>query len=64
MITLLEFIKLLEITEWDCKQDNHVYYVDDTKEKLIAFQPLGGELVTYSKPLRFNTRGRKFKVIK
>lgn len=57
-------IKLLETTEWKCKQDNHVYYVNDTKEKLIAFTPLGGLKVIYSKPLRFNTRGRTFKVIK
>lgn len=56
-------IKLLETTVWKCNQVNHVYYVNDTKEKLIAFAPVGGSKVIYSKPLMFNTRGRTFKVI-
>ena len=58
-------IELQEITIWDGLQENHTYYVDDKKEHLIAFKALGSDtIVTYNKPLKFNTSKRKFKVIK
>ena len=58
-------LKLLETTQWKCNQENHIYFVNETKEKLLAFQACGGsDVVTYDKPLRFNTRGRTFKQIK
>jgi hypothetical protein len=58
-------IALQETTKWEGKQENHIYYVNDTKEKLIAFKANGSDdIITYSKPLKFNTRGRTFNTIK
>jgi hypothetical protein len=58
-------ITLQETTKWEGKQENHTYYVNDTKEKLIAFKAAGTDtIITYSKPLQFNTRGRTFNTIK
>jgi hypothetical protein len=57
-------IKLLETTVWKGNQENHVYYVNGSKDRLVAFEAVGGVIVTYNKPLRFNTRGRTFRVIK
>jgi hypothetical protein len=58
-------IELLEITVWDCKQENHTYFVSDNKQYLHAFRAFGSDqIVTFKKPLKFNTSKRKFKVIK
>lgn len=37
----------------------HVYYVNDDG-KLAAFEPVGGERVVYTKPMKFEKRYRKF----
>jgi len=52
---------LQEITEWEIP--NGIYHVND-QSKLIAFQPVGGELITYTNPLAFTKSYRKFKVLK
>jgi hypothetical protein len=54
---------LQETTEWDLDyQPNHVYHVLDNG-KLAAFDN-GSGLVTFSVPLSFDKRGRKFKTLK
>ena len=57
-------IKLQETTVWACKQANHIYWTNESKDKLFAFQPVDGDKVTFEIPLRFNTRKRTFKNIK
>ena len=58
-------IKLQETTKWTSPQDNHIYFVSDAKDKLIAFQAANSDSVkTFSKPLMFNTRGRTFVKLK
>jgi len=53
---------LQEVTEWLDGTPNHVYHVLDNG-KLAAYDP-GSGLVTFSKPLSFDRRNRKFKVLK
>jgi hypothetical protein len=38
----------------------HVYYVNKKSGKLVAFQPVDGEIKVYGKPLSFSKRFRKF----
>jgi hypothetical protein len=52
---------LQETTDWEYK--NHIYITTDSKEKLIAYV-VDGELFTFPKPLKFDTRRRKFKEVK
>lgn len=43
----------------------HTYIVDDTRSKMLAYIPLSsGVRVDFKKPMPFDTRGRKFIVIK
>ena len=42
----------------------HVYYVNKKSGKLVAFQPVDGEVKVYSKPLSFSKRFRKFEKMK
>lgn len=56
-----------EITEWDCDfaVPNHVYFLNDSRDKMYGYAPGGGETVQkINKPYRFHTRGRKFKEVK
>ena len=44
---------------------NHTYVTDDTRSKLLAYIPLSsGIRVDFNSPLPFETRGRKFRIIK
>ena len=55
---------LLEITQWTSKTPNHTYLVNDSKEKLYAYIKVGTkDVVELAKPIKFSTRGRKFKEI-
>jgi len=42
----------------------HIYYVDKKSGKLVGYQPTGGSKVVFSRPLKFDKRYRKFKLIK
>ena len=56
---------LQETTVWDSAVPNHIYYVNDSKEKLLAYIKAGSnEPVMLSKPIKFSTRYRTFKEIK
>ena len=54
---------LQEITEWEDNTPNHIYHVRDDG-KLLAYQPYGGGVVMFTKPLMFDRRYRKFKTLK
>ena len=53
-----------EITEWAAaKSDNHIYLLDDSKSKMYAYVKHGRGLPEkFSKPIRIDIRGRKFKL--
>lgn len=54
-----------ETTEWsDATTPNGVYLLDDSKTKMYAFRPFGGKgtLTVFKKPIKLDTRGRKFRV--
>jgi hypothetical protein len=53
-----------ETTEWpDAKSDNHIYLLDDSKSKMYAYVRHGRGLPEkFSKPIRIDIRGRKFKL--
>ena len=57
---------LQETTNWgDNKCPNHIYYLDDKKERMIAYIKAGSnEPKVFSKPIRFDMRGRTFKELK
>lgn len=52
-----------ETTVWTgATQPNHVYLMDDSKSKMFAYLKFGqGNPETFKKPIRIDTRGRKFK---
>jgi hypothetical protein len=44
---------------------NHIYYVNDSKSKILAYIPINQENPIYLlKPLSFSTSRRKFKILK
>lgn len=52
-----------ETTAWTAGYTvpNHTYYVDTSGRTAVGYIPQGsGRLVKFSKPLRLDTRGRKF----
>ena len=56
-----------EITEWDSDfaVPNHVYFLNDSKDKMYGYVQDGtGMVQTMRTPYRFHTRGRKFKEVK
>lgn len=58
---------LQEITTWDKAKagfdvPNHIYYVDDKKEKIHAYYSAKrNKIITLAVPTKFDTRYRKFK---
>lgn len=55
-----------ELTEWATEFDmpNHVYFLNDSKEKMYGYVQAGTGLVhVMSKPYRFKAGGRKFKEV-
>lgn len=55
---------LLEITEWKSHTPNHVYFVNDSRDRMFGYVPTGSGIpVKFSKPIRFDTKGRKFQAV-
>jgi len=55
-----------EITKWDTEFDmpNHIYFVNDSKDKMYAYLPQGTQQVTKFKvPIKFSISKRKFREI-
>lgn len=59
-------IILQETTDWgEYRTPNHIYYLTDSKDKMLAYIKAGSnEPTVFSKPIRFDRRGRTFKEIK
>lgn len=56
---------LQEVTVWKNPAPNHLYVVDDSKSKMIAYRPVGKtDFMTFKAPIRIDTRGRKFTEVK
>ena len=57
---------LQETTDWgQHTASNHIYYLTDNKERLLAYIKAGtNEPMVFSKPIRFDRRGRTFKELK
>jgi hypothetical protein len=57
-----------ETTVWDCehRQPNHTYLMSDTKSKIYGYFKFNQskEFTMFKKPIRIDTRYRKFVVIK
>lgn len=56
-----------EVTSWTSEfpVQNHVYYMDDAKTQAVGYIPQGKKrLVKFSRPMKIETRGRKFVVVK
>lgn len=53
---------LAETTDWKDSVPNGIYLLDDSKTKMYAFRPVGGEIKTFKNPIKIDTRGRKFVV--
>lgn len=54
-----------EVTEWDAEYrvPNHVYFLNDSKEKMYGYVNSRGVVQTFAKPYKFHSRGRKFKEV-
>lgn len=53
---------LQEITDWDTP--NHVYFTNDSKDKIYAYiKASGGAVEKFRVPMKFKTSGRKFKEV-
>lgn len=55
-----------ELTEWDTEfaVPNHVYFLNDSKEKMYGYvQASTGLVHTMSKPYKFKAGGRKFREV-
>lgn len=56
---------LQETTVWEGSVPNHIYYLDDKKERLLAYIKAGNnEPVVLRTPLKFDMRHRTFKELK
>ena len=55
-----------EITEWDTEYSvpNHVYFVNDSQDKLFAYVPEGSVKVQeFVKPIKFSVSRRRFQEV-
>ena len=54
-----------EVTEWDPEYcvPNHVYFLNDSKEKMYGFVNSKGVVQNFAKPYKFYSKGRKFKEV-
>lgn len=55
-----------ETTVWntDYAVPNHIYYMRDDKQYAVGYIPVGSKkLVKFRKPMRIETKGRKFTVL-
>jgi hypothetical protein len=55
-------IILKEVTGWGWQ--GHTYFVDDSQSKLLGYQIDGKSPVTFTTPMDFSKKGRKFEVVK
>jgi len=54
-----------ETTKWKDNVPNHIYYLTDNKEKMVAFYNVTtGKVKKFIKPIQFNMRYRTFKELK
>jgi hypothetical protein len=56
-------VKILqEITDWDVP--NHVYFTNDSKDKIYAYiKASGGAVERFKVPMKFKVSGRKFREV-
>mgnify|MGYP003352705483 CR=1 FL=1 len=54
-----------ELTDWDADftVPNHVYFLNDSKEKMYGYVDSKGIVQTVQTPYRFFSKGRKFKEV-
>jgi hypothetical protein len=54
-----------EVTEWDPEFSvpNHVYFLNDSKEKMYGYVNSKGVVQNFAKPYKFYSKGRKFKEV-
>ena len=55
-----------EITEWDTEYavPNHVYFVNDSKDKMFAYVAAGSlKVQEFKKPIKFSVSRRKFQEV-
>lgn len=55
-----------EITEWDTEYavPNHVYFVNDSRDKMFAYVAVGSVKVQeFNKPIKFSVSRRKFQEV-
>lgn len=55
-----------EITEWDTEYSvpNHVYFVNDSQDKMFAYVPAGSVKVReFVKPIKFSVSRRRFQEV-
>jgi hypothetical protein len=51
--------------DWVGNVTNHIYYLTDNKEKMVAFYNVNTKQIKkFIKPIRFDTRYRTFKELK
>jgi hypothetical protein len=59
-----KLIGVVETTVWSTKTPNNFYILSSDKSKLYSFRRQNDKKwKTYDTPLRFNTKGRTFKVL-
>jgi hypothetical protein len=49
-----------ETTDYRDSTPNGIYLLDDAKTRMYAFRPASGEIKTFKRFIRIDTRGRKF----
>ena len=59
----IEVLKETTGTVGDFTYEPHTYYVNKKSGKLVAFQPVGGQVQVYEKAKAFSKRYRKFEKI-
>jgi hypothetical protein len=53
-----------ELTVWTTPTPNHIYLLNNTKDKMYAYVRAGTrDVIKLAKPLKIDPRGRKFKEI-
>jgi len=55
---------LLETTVWPGATPNHVYFVNDSRDRMFGYVPTNSDIpVRFSVPIRFDARRRKFQAV-
>jgi hypothetical protein len=49
-----------ETTDYRDSTPNGIYLLDDAKTRMYAFRPVSGEIKTFKRFIRIDTRGRRF----